>query len=588
MFAIAPKLRLVLRWLTYGVASFAVSGALLLIALPFLIEDRAVHDGLVRSLSAWSGGPVTISGSLRVVSFTSLSIEAADVVFASTPRLDPISKLKAKTVTAGLRIASLLRGRIEFKRIEAASPQLFFRRGWPEPKVPSLGFESARMAVAFADLSRFERLELRQASFFISDGALRPYRRIDMERVKLDKPRPHDAINAASNRQGHDTGLVTLLLQDKGFEAYFRGHLRHAEAMGALRLTLPAGHPASQRVVAAIAPWEQGRGMRLEGELNWAPARASLEGATISFDDHSAKGSLALALRRGRALLEGTLAYDKLDTSQSEAWKGGGSQTVFEPLRVLAAALTNDKRTLDLDMRISAEQFLTGSGEAGPLAVALASGPGRYNIDVAELALFGGKITGRLDYNPSLRAGLSLDASGSKLNAHALMDALGWPSSVEGAVNLHLALAIPFEPSASNSASKPVKGNFSVAFPGGGALDEDLSRRVGAAFDQNAYWGLGSNQIGFTSASINGTAEAGAIAFRLDAENASSHVSGTVRLGLPTNSIDGELTIGRAPDADGPAVQGSPADATAPLKIMLSGTPSALNFAPQNNPHLSN
>ena len=61
-------------------------------------------------------------------------------------------------------------------------------------------------------------------------------------------------------------------------------------------------------------------------------------------------------------------------------------------------------------MRISAEHFRAGPYEAGPLALALTSRSGLLSIDIAELAIFGGKISGRLDYD--FRA--SNDADGQR------------------------------------------------------------------------------------------------------------------------------------------------------------------------------
>jgi hypothetical protein len=587
MHEIAPKLRFALRWLAFGALGLVAASAAGLSALPYLIGDRAVHAGLVRSLAAWSGGPVTVRGQVRVKSFSSLSVEANGVSFAATPRLAPIARMEAETVTAVLSTASLLAGRIEFKKIEAQSPQFIFQRGMPQGKQPFFGLETARDAVAFAALSRFEQLDLYGSRFFIPEGPRRPYRRFDAERIMLGKAPPQQALSAGAVRTG---GLFTLHLADRGFEAHFRGNISQAEetARGVLHLKVPASHSASEKIIAAIAPWEEGHGVQLAGELSWAGARASLDAASVSFDDHSAKGSLALAVRRGRALLEGTLAYDRLDWGQSWQKSASGEPALFEPVRVLASALSDKERRLDLDMRISAEQFRTGLDEAGPVALALTFRPERLSIDVAELALFGGKITGRLDYNPEGSAPLTLDANGTRLSARALANALGWPLSVSGPMTLHLALEVPFENSAA-AGSKKVAGNFSIAFPAGGSLDGDLSRRIGAAFDQSAFWGLGSNSIAFTSANVEGTAEPGALTLRINGESTRTSLAGKVRVALPGNAVSGALSFQPASDTEGaPPEQAASTDGPAQAKITLSGTLASLDFLPPGKPHLSN
>jgi uncharacterized protein involved in outer membrane biogenesis len=588
---IAPKLRFALRRLAFAAAGLIAALAVFLSALPYLIGDHAVHAGLVRSLSAWSGGPVTVRGGLRIVSFSSLSIRASGVSFAATSRLAPISRIEADSVTAVLKVSSLLRGRIEFKKIEAASPRFVFQRRDLQPKQPFFGLATARGAVAFASLSRFEQLDLNGSSFFIPEGARRPYRRFNVETINLGKAASLQALPSAAVRTATAAGLFTLRLTDRGFDAYFRGTMSQAEeaARGVLRLKVPASHPASEKIVAAIAPWEEGHGVQLAGELSWAGARASLDGASVSFDDHSAKGSLALAVRRGRALLEGTLAYDRLDWGQFGQGGTGSARTLLEPVRVLTAALSENGRNLDLDMRISAEQFRTGFDEAGPLALALTFRPDRLSIDVAELALFGGKISGRLDYHPVTPATLTLDASGTRLNARALASALGWPLSVTGPMTLHLALEVPFDTPPAAAGTNRVAGSFSVAFPAGGSLDGDLSRRISAAFDQDALWGADSNSFAFTSASVEGTAKPDEVTLRINGESVKASFAGKVHVALPGNAVSGAVSFQQASDNDSASLaQSASGDGPAQAKITLSGTLASLNFLPPGKPHLSN
>jgi hypothetical protein len=586
---IVPKLRIALRWLAFAAAGLIAAIAVALGALPFLIGDGAMHAGLVRSLSAWSGGPVTIRGEFRI-DFSSLSVQASGVHFAATPRLAPISRMDADTITAVLSRSSLLGGRIEFKRIEAQRPRFVFQRGMGQPKQPLFGLETARTVIAFAALSRFEQLDLYGSRFFIPEGPRRPYRRFDAEWAMIGKATPRQALPPGAVRTGTAASLFTLRLMGGGVEAYFRGNVSQAEetARGILRLKVAASHPASEKIIAAIAPWEEGHGVQLAGELSWAGARASLDGASVSFDDHSAKGSLALAVRRGRPLLEGTLAYDRLDWGQSWQTNASHDATFFEPVRTLASALSEKARDLDLDLRISAEQFRTGLDEAGPLALALTCRPGRLSVDIAELALFGGRITGRLDYNPAGSEALTLDATGTRLNAGAFASAVGWPSNVNGAMTFHVALEVPLEKPPAAASTKKIAGNFSIAFPAGGSLDGDLSSRIAAAFDQNAFWGLGSNSIAFTSASVEGTAELDELTLKIKGAGAKTSLAGKVRVALPDNAVSGALSVQQSSDAgEAPPTQ-STGDGPVQAKITLTGTLASLNFLPPGKPHLSN
>ena len=102
-------------------------------ALPFLVEDGSVQKAFLRSLSAWSGGPVKVRGKVRLASFASLSIVAEDVTFSATPRLSPVQKIEAKSVTAVLRLPALLRGQLEFKKVVAEAPRFVLSRHAPPP-----------------------------------------------------------------------------------------------------------------------------------------------------------------------------------------------------------------------------------------------------------------------------------------------------------------------------------------------------------------------------------------------------------------------------------------------------------------------
>ena len=178
---LAPKFRYALKWLLRGAAGLGVIAAVFATALPYLVEVRTVRDGLVKNLSQWSGGPVSIHGPLRMKSFASLSIEAEGVSFAATPRLSPIDRIEAKSVTAILKVPSLLSGRIEFKKVSVAAPRFVFgpaRAGLPRQTIIPAS-KRIGAAVAFAEQSRFDRLELQDCTFLAAKGERRAYSRFE-------------------------------------------------------------------------------------------------------------------------------------------------------------------------------------------------------------------------------------------------------------------------------------------------------------------------------------------------------------------------------------------------------------------------
>jgi hypothetical protein len=570
MYEFAPKFRYALKWILRGVVSLGLITAVLAAALPFAVEDRAVREGLRQRLSEWSGGPVAIQGPLHISSFAPLSIKVPGVSFAATPRLSPVDRIEAKSVTAVLKLQSLFWGQIEFSQVAVDTPRFVLSRRGSFGKLDLFAHEAADAAIAFADLSRFDRLELKHCTFFAADGERRPYSSFSADVIGISRS-PGDSI-------------FTLRFKNHGLEATFRGSLSHdaSAADGAVRLKVPAEHPAAARIVAAMAPWEKGNGVSIAGDLTWSAGRLSLDADSIGFGSHTAKGSLAFASQQGRRLVEGTLAYDSLEwlPVQDDA---DGSGSAITTLRTLIAA-SSDANT-DFDMRISAERFRAGPREAGPLALALTSRSGQVSIDVAELAIFGGRIAGRFDYDARHPMVLTARANGTQLDSEALAGASAWPVAVTGPINFRAALEIPFRDRPIVQELKSATGTFGIAFPAGGTLDGDVSKHLNEAFTQKeAPWGAGSGSIPFVTAFLDGSLKPGSAALDLDAEAAGSRVAGSLRIAMPSGQVNGMLTVEPAAPVEGAL----PAPIGASASIGLSGTAGELNFSALNKAAVPN
>ena len=570
MYEFAPKFRYALKWALRGALGLALIAAVFAAVLPSLVEVRTVRDGLVQSLSGWSGGAVAIQGPLRIRSFTSLTIEAEDVRFAATPRLSPVDRIEAKSVTAVLNLRSLLWGRIEFKKVAIETPRVVLSRRGGLAKPDFSGLEAADAAIAFADLSRFGRLELKNCTFIAAEGEHRAYSRFSAEAISIARD-PGDST-------------FTLYLKNRGLDATSHGSLNHAAgaAAGTISLRVPAEHPAAARIVAAIAPWEKGNGVSIAGELAWSAGRLSLDADAIGFGSHTAKGSLAFAAQQGRGLVEGTLAYDTFEwmPAQDDA---DGSGSAAKSLRTLIAA-SSDGNT-DFDMRISAERFRAGPHEAGPLALALTSRAGLVSIDVAELAIFGGRIAGRLDYDARHPAVLTASVNGMQLDSEAFAAAAAWPVAVTGPITFRAALEIPFKDRPLLQELKAATGSFGISFPAGGTLDGEVSKHLSEAFARKEVpWGSSSGSIAFVTASLGGSIKPGLAALRLDAEAQGSRVAGAVRVVTPDGQISGTLSVEPVAPIEGTL----PVPIGASASIGLSGTAAALNFSALNKASVPN
>ena len=259
----------------------------------------------------------------------------------SAPEQGPIRVARAESVTAVIRLSSLLRGKLEFRKFVIASPRVVFRRGFPEPAQTSYGLGAARLALALSAGSPFADVELRDPVLFFTASANGAYERVELSRVRLSK----DAVSSVStgvfvkNAPGSESALYALDVTSSGFEVSFRGQCAGAcqTAFGSLRLRAALSAGAGKKILAAVAPWERPDTIALFGELNLSRRRAALDNAAISFGDHAAQGSLALDMTGVRPRLEGTIAYDTLDVTP--AWiSASGSFTENLPLAALPLA----------------------------------------------------------------------------------------------------------------------------------------------------------------------------------------------------------------------------------------------------------
>ncbi len=443
MYQVARKTRYVFRWLGFLAVGLAIAVAALAAFLPLLVDAEAIRVALSKNLSAWSGGPVVISGPLRIASFANLSVEASGVDLKSAPEGGPIRSARAASVTAVLRISSLLRGKLDFQKFILTSPRVVLHRGSPEAIQKSYGLGAARLALGLSARSPFADVELLDPVFFFG-SAKGAYERAQLSRVRLRKEAAVSISTGVfvANAPGAESGVYALDVTSEGFAASFRGQCTAAcqTAFGTLRLKAAVDEGGGKAILDAVAPWERPGTIALSGELNLSRRRASLDNAAISFGDHAAKGSLALDMTGLRPRLEGTIAYDTLEVTRASTAGTRTSPSESRPLAALPFVSGDIDRPVDFDLRVSAEHFRSGSLETGPLALALTATRDRLSVDIASVALFGGHASGRLDVSQDEQGVLSLRGSGSRLDASALANAAQLPLGFSGPITLQAAL----------------------------------------------------------------------------------------------------------------------------------------------------
>jgi hypothetical protein len=462
----------------------------------------------------------------------------------------------------------------------------------PETAAPSqpdlYGLETIGIALALADSSPFPDLLLRDAELLAPQTSHRFFHIPEIRVSKTVRPfsgkrlhKHHDGLNSPFD----------LWIKGEAFQVAFSGqrNISADAVMGRLMFTTSSTDPIAEKIRKALLPWEKANDIALSGEFNSSTGRIALDDASIRIGSRSAKGSIAIAFSGERRVLEGTLAYDALDLTEviSEAPDGRRQLLFSAPAKGEARGET--QQSFDLDLRISADRVRARDFEGGPFAVALTSQGDRISADIAELGLFGGTVSGRLEHNPPVLQGISIKLRGSRIEAASLADALSLPLPLRGPAGFSASLEAPSANSLS-SALSGATGSFKILLPYGGVVDGEASRRLTTALDGHDFaWHLAAGSLPLSQASVDGTINGHDVAATVEAESGKMRLFGSLTVALPGYVLNGRLAIGHAEGEERePAAEHDGAQERALATLMISGTAAAPNFALTNRTNLSN
>ena len=296
--------------------------------------------------------------------------------------------------------------------------------------------------------------------------------------------------------------------------------------------------------MAAVAPWEKGHGISIAGDLTWAGGRLSLDGATIGFDGRGAKGSLTFATLHGRALTEGTLAYDTLEwMPAAQGRRNWDRQRDFpasgaDPSRLWRRGPRGfgyaDFR------RAFPGRSLRGWAACAGAHIASGSRQRRHRGvgDFRRQDCQAGSIT---------IPGIQTHSRSTQTAATSIrrLSASAWPIAVERPRECSPGAGSPLQgwPRPLQKL-KAATGSFGIVFPAGGTLDGEVAKRLSEVFALGkSPWELNSGSIAFTAASMEGAVTTGGVALKLDSEAGGNRIAGSLRIATPGGQIAGKLTV---------------------------------------------
>jgi hypothetical protein len=265
----------------------------------------------------------------------------------------------------------------------------------------------------------FESLTVRQGILIVTagDGTSETIAEIEAELTGRRKGEVagHGSFAFRGQRLGFD-GILTqpadksarwpLKLSLKGdlLAATVDGRLDVAHDLqlgGEVELTSPSLRRTARWFGVPMPVTDGLNAVAVKGQINWTGRAVAVENAKVTIDGNEATGALVLNLPGERPLIGATLAFQALDlTPYAEAARAQSflfdRQTATWSLFDLSFPLI---RHVDADLRISAPKVVLKGYGLGRGAATIAVRSGKLLADVAELDLFGGKLSAQITAN---------------------------------------------------------------------------------------------------------------------------------------------------------------------------------------------
>lgn len=410
-----------IRWLGIALGGIVAIclGALALSSL--IISPESARDAVTAQIRAATGFQPVVRGSVNISIFPPDSVSLADVVLGEdrgTPAL------AAQTVTARLRLLSLLFGRIEIADIVLVRPRiaLRFERGsghsnWSS-LIATLG-RTLKPGTERATLT-FSEIRISDGTFSIDSADYNVREVLNHVDMSLAWPSISKSF-AATGQFAWRSEVVEASLNISDFQAALTGEtsglkfkLTGAPAKIAFDGTMN-GNP-SLKLDGAISAdvgrlrelirWAgksppAGNGLNrfaLKANMNANSGTFALSAAHVELDNNAAEGVLSYSFG-ARRTLQGTLAAENVDLSP-----------YVSAFHVLAGNARDWNRTplspegwsdTDLDFRVSAAQIKIGPATVGRTAIATTMRNGVLNATIGESQAFNGIVSGSFIIAPS-------------------------------------------------------------------------------------------------------------------------------------------------------------------------------------------
>jgi AsmA protein len=410
-----------IRWLGIAIGLVVALGIGAIGLASLVISADSARDAVTAQIRAATGFEPVVRGPVSISIFPPDSVTLTDVVLGED-RGRPA--LAAQTVTARLRLTSLLLGRIEIADIVLVRPRiaLKFERGTGHSNWSALIATLGRTLKPNAERPplTFSEIRISDGMFSIDSADYNIREILNHVDMALAWPSISESF-AATGQFAWRSEVVEASLNIADFQAALNGEtsglkfkLSGAPAKIAFDGTMNSdptlkidgmiGADISRlRDVLRWAgkPPPAGTGLNrfaLKANLKASSGNFALSAAHVELDGNAADGVLSYSFGIRRSL-QGTLAAENVDltpyVSTFHLLASNARDWNRQPLS--PAGFTDT----DLDLRVSAAQITIGNGKVGRTAIAATMRNGAFNATIGESQAFNGRVSGSFTIAPS-------------------------------------------------------------------------------------------------------------------------------------------------------------------------------------------
>ncbi len=489
-----------------------IVGLVVLVALAlFLLPTQRIASLMTGQFQNATGRSLTIAGEVSPSFYPIIGATARNITIGNPEWASDTALLQAESLDIGLNLMALIGGDIQIERVILQSPVIDLRRaedgratwdvrvgagsaltGAPPPSPANSVADTRNVSLSMAEI-RDGRLRFRDeasdtditlsgfgATLRLPD--LNGPADLSLSGGLNDQPIALEAqfANATQLAEGVVTGMV-LDLQLAGARVQFDGRagLENLSAEGALTADLPALRPVlaalgqqGSEIPAAYLP------LNAEMQLTRTPdGTLYARNAAVRAGAIRATGAADVALSGQRPRITGQFALGEVDLRSSGGSSSGGSGGSggggaapggWSREAIDASALS----AIDAELDITLDGLRTDLTALGRTRVGVTVDNSRAVLDLREVSLFGGAITGQLVANN--RSGLSVRADVRARNVALLpmLTELADFRRLQGTANIDL--NVLGSGGSLNAIMNSLSGQGQVSFARGEILGLDL------------------------------------------------------------------------------------------------------------------